>query len=124
MRRAPHLTATCSSQDAVVTLEALTCSYHGRPVFRDVSQTLPLRRMSYINHGLSHVVFGGAVVSLLLQVHFYLGVGLWGVASALLINELARRHLLGADAATGASRATSKRPSSATCLASPRRICG
>ena len=41
MRWAPHPTATCSSHDAVVTLEALTCGYHGRPVFRDVSLTLP-----------------------------------------------------------------------------------
>ena len=60
-----------------------------------------LRRMSYIGHGLSHAVFGGAVVSFLLQVNFYLGAGLWGVASALLINELARRRRLGADAAIG-----------------------
>jgi ABC-type Mn2+/Zn2+ transport system permease subunit len=35
-----------------------------------------LRRMSYIGHGLSHAVFGGAVVSALLQVNFYLGAGL------------------------------------------------
>jgi zinc/manganese transport system ATP-binding protein len=41
MRREPHLTATRSSHDAVVTLEALTCGYHGRPVFWDVSLTLP-----------------------------------------------------------------------------------
>jgi ABC-type Mn2+/Zn2+ transport system permease subunit len=60
-----------------------------------------LRRMSYIGHGLCHAVFGGAVVSFLLQVNFYLGAGLWGVASALLINELARRRRLGADAAIG-----------------------
>jgi ABC-type Mn2+/Zn2+ transport system permease subunit len=60
-----------------------------------------LRRMSYIGHGLSHAVFGGAVVSFLLQVNFYLGAGLWGVASALLINELGRRRRLRADAAIG-----------------------
>jgi zinc/manganese transport system ATP-binding protein len=41
MRPAPHPTATRSSHDAVVTLEALTYGYHGRPVFRDVSLTLP-----------------------------------------------------------------------------------
>jgi ABC-type Mn2+/Zn2+ transport system permease subunit len=35
-----------------------------------------LHRMSYIGHGLSHAVFGGAVVSSLLQVNFYLGAGL------------------------------------------------
>ena len=60
-----------------------------------------LRRMSYIGHGLSHAVFGGAVISYLLQVNFYLGAGLWGVASALLINEVAQRRKIGADAAIG-----------------------
>ena len=60
-----------------------------------------LRRMSYIGHGLSHAVFGGAVLSYVLQLNFYLGAGLWGVASALLINEVAQRRKLGADAAIG-----------------------
>jgi ABC-type Mn2+/Zn2+ transport system permease subunit len=60
-----------------------------------------MRRMSYIGHGLSHAVFGGAVISYLMQVNFYLGAGLWGVASALLINEVAQRRKLGADAAIG-----------------------
>jgi ABC-type Mn2+/Zn2+ transport system permease subunit len=60
-----------------------------------------LRRMSYIGHGLSHAVFGGAVISYLMQLNFYLGAGLWGVASALLINEVAQRRKLGADAAIG-----------------------
>lgn len=60
-----------------------------------------LRGMSYIGHGLSHAVFGGAVISYLLQANFYLGAGLWGVASALLINEVAQRRKLGADAAIG-----------------------
>jgi manganese/iron transport system permease protein/iron/zinc/copper transport system permease protein len=57
--------------------------------------------MSYIGHGLSHAVFGGAVISYLMQMNFYLGAGLWGVASALLINEVAQRRKLGADAAIG-----------------------
>ena len=60
-----------------------------------------LRRMSYIGHGLSHAIFGGAVASYVLQVNFYLGAGLWGVASALLINAVARRRKIGADAAIG-----------------------
>jgi ABC-type Mn2+/Zn2+ transport system permease subunit len=60
-----------------------------------------LRRMSYIGHGLSHAVFGGAVISYLMQTNFYVGAGLWGVASALLINEIASRRKLGADAAIG-----------------------
>jgi ABC-type Mn2+/Zn2+ transport system permease subunit len=60
-----------------------------------------LRRMSYIGHGLSHAVFGGAVISHLIQMNFYLGAGLWGVASALLINEVSQRRKLGSDAAIG-----------------------
>jgi ABC-type Mn2+/Zn2+ transport system permease subunit len=60
-----------------------------------------LRRMSYIGHGLSHAVFGGAVISYLIQMNFYLGAGLWGVASALLINEVSQRRKLGSDAAIG-----------------------
>ncbi len=60
-----------------------------------------LRRMSYIGHGLSHSVFGGAVVSYLLQWNFYIGAGAWGFLSALLINAAARRWKIGADAAIG-----------------------
>jgi manganese/iron transport system permease protein/iron/zinc/copper transport system permease protein len=50
-----------------------------------------VRRMSYIGHGLSHAVFGGAVVGSLVQWNFYLGAGLWGFLSALLINATGRR---------------------------------
>ena len=60
-----------------------------------------LRRMSYIGHGLSHSVFGGAVVAYLLHWNFYLGAGLWGFLSALLINATARRRDIGGDAAIG-----------------------
>src|SRR3954470_23969844 len=60
-----------------------------------------LRRMSYIGHGLSHAVFGGAVVSYLIGWNFYIGAGLWGFFSALLINATARRRKIGADAAIG-----------------------
>jgi manganese/iron transport system permease protein len=60
-----------------------------------------LRRMSYIGHGLSHAIFGGAVASYVLQVNFYAGAGLWGLVSALLINSVARRRKIGADAAIG-----------------------
>ena len=60
-----------------------------------------LRRMSYIGHGLSHSVFGGAVVSALIGWNFYVGAGLWGFLSALLINATARRRKIGADAAIG-----------------------
>jgi ABC-type Mn2+/Zn2+ transport system permease subunit len=60
-----------------------------------------LRRMSYIGHGLSHAVFGGAVASYVMGVSFYIGAGIWGFAAALLINGLARRRQIGADAAIG-----------------------
>ncbi|MFM9105158.1 MAG: metal ABC transporter permease [Chloroflexota bacterium] len=62
---------------------------------------ITLRKMSYIGHGLSHSVFGGAVVSFLMGINFYLGAGLWGFLSALLINRAARKHAIGADAAIG-----------------------
>ncbi|MEO7118392.1 MAG: metal ABC transporter permease [Candidatus Limnocylindrales bacterium] len=60
-----------------------------------------LRRMSYIGHGLSHSVFGGAVVAYVASINFYVGAGLWGFFSALLINFTARRRRIGADAAIG-----------------------
>lgn len=60
-----------------------------------------LRGMSYIGHGLSHAIFGGAVVSFVLQWNFYLGAGLWGFLAALLINQTVRRTKIPADAAIG-----------------------
>ncbi|HAJ36137.1 MAG TPA: metal ABC transporter permease [Chloroflexi bacterium] len=60
-----------------------------------------LRGMSYIGHGLSHAIFGGAVVSYVMQWNFYLGAGLWGFLTAVLINQTVRRTRIGADAAIG-----------------------
>ncbi|MCL1594843.1 MAG: metal ABC transporter permease [Actinomycetia bacterium] len=60
-----------------------------------------LRNMSYIGHGLSHAIFGGAVASFLVGINFYLGAGAWGFASALMVNRVARRRSIGADAAIG-----------------------
>jgi manganese/iron transport system permease protein/iron/zinc/copper transport system permease protein len=60
-----------------------------------------LRRMSYIGHGLSHSVFGGAVVGYVLTLNFYLAAGVWGFLSAVAINVTARRRRIGADAAIG-----------------------
>src|ERR1700716_42287 len=60
-----------------------------------------MRRMSYIGHGLSHSVFGGAVVSYVMSLIFCLGAGLWGFISAVLINWTARRRQIGGDAAIG-----------------------
>lgn len=60
-----------------------------------------LRRMSYIGHGLSHAVFGGAVVAYVMSINFYIGAGLWGFLSAILINLTSRKRTIGADAAIG-----------------------
>ena len=60
-----------------------------------------LRRLSYIGHGLSHAIFGGAAASYVIHVNFYAGAGAWGVVSALLINAVARRRGIGGDAAIG-----------------------
>ncbi len=60
-----------------------------------------LRGMSYIGHGLSHAIFGGAVVSYVMAWNFYVGAGLWGFLVAVLINQTARRTRIRADAAIG-----------------------
>jgi manganese/iron transport system permease protein len=60
-----------------------------------------LRGMSYIGHGLSHAIFGGAVASSVLGFNVFLGAGLWGLVAALFINKVARRRTIGADAAIG-----------------------
>jgi ABC-type Mn2+/Zn2+ transport system permease subunit len=78
---------------AVATLAGALCGLVGTYVV--------LRGMSYIGHGLSHAIFGGAVASFVTSVNFYLGAGVWGLVSALLINKVARRRTIGADAAIG-----------------------
>ncbi|MCQ3978478.1 MAG: metal ABC transporter permease [Anaerolineae bacterium] len=60
-----------------------------------------LRGMSYIGHGLSHAIFGGAVVAFVMTWNFYLGAGLWGFIAAVLINQTVRRTKINADAAIG-----------------------
>jgi ABC-type Mn2+/Zn2+ transport system permease subunit len=60
-----------------------------------------LRGMSYIGHGLSHAIFGGAVASYATGVNFVLGAGVWGLVAGLMINRVARRRTIGADAAIG-----------------------
>lgn len=60
-----------------------------------------VRSMSYIGHGLSHAVFGGAAISAVMGVSYFLGAGLWGVLAALLIGRVAGRRVIGADAAIG-----------------------
>jgi len=60
-----------------------------------------LRGMSYIGHGLSHAIFGGAAVCAALNLNFFVGAGLWGLASGLGVSRVSRRRIIGADAAIG-----------------------
>ena len=78
---------------AVATLSGALCGLVGVYV--------TLRGMSYIGHGLSHAIFGGAAASAIVSFNFYAGAGLWGLASALLIGKVSRRRIIGADAAIG-----------------------
>jgi manganese/iron transport system permease protein/iron/zinc/copper transport system permease protein len=57
--------------------------------------------MSYIGHGLSHAVFGGAAASAVMGLNYFVGAGIWGVTSGVIIGRIARRRLIGADAAIG-----------------------
>lgn len=60
-----------------------------------------LRGMSYIGHGLSHSIFGGAVASSVVGINVLAGAAVWGIASALMINGVTRRRAIGGDAAIG-----------------------
>src|SRR5207249_8499058 len=60
-----------------------------------------LRRMSYIGHGLSHAIFGGAVLSYVLNINFFIGGGLWALLAGVLIHAISHRRWVGADAAIG-----------------------
>lgn len=60
-----------------------------------------LRGLSYIGHGLSHAVFGGAAASAVIGLNFFVGAGIWGITSGVLIGRIARRRIIGADAAIG-----------------------
>jgi len=60
-----------------------------------------LRGMSYIGHGMSHAIFGGAVASYIVNLNFYLGATTWGFVSAIIINEISKRNKIKADAAIG-----------------------
>jgi manganese/iron transport system permease protein/iron/zinc/copper transport system permease protein len=60
-----------------------------------------LRRMSYIGHGLSHAIFGGAVLSYAMNVNFFIGAGLWALLAGALIHLISHRRWVGADAAIG-----------------------
>src|SRR5205814_4903988 len=60
-----------------------------------------LRGMSYIGHGLSHAIFGGAALAYVLNADLNLWAAAWGFLAALLINLTVRRYKISADAAIG-----------------------
>ena len=60
-----------------------------------------LRGMSYIGHGLSHAVFGGAALAAVLNLNYFIGAGFWGLASGLMIGRVSRKRIIGADAVIG-----------------------
>lgn len=60
-----------------------------------------LRSMSYIGHGLSHSIFGGFAFASLIGINVFIGAGVWGLATALLIASITRRRPIGSDAAIG-----------------------
>lgn len=60
-----------------------------------------VRRMSYIAHGLSHAVIGGAAVAAVLHISLLLGAGIWAFLSAVLIDRVGRRRGLYPDTAIG-----------------------
>jgi manganese/iron transport system permease protein/iron/zinc/copper transport system permease protein len=77
----------------VATLAGILCGLVGVYVV--------LRGMSYIGHGMSHAIFGGAAASAVIKLNFYVGAGLWGLVSALMIGRITRRRIIGSDAAIG-----------------------
>jgi ABC-type Mn2+/Zn2+ transport system permease subunit len=66
-----------------------------------LSSFVVLRRMSYIGHGLAHAVLGGVGVGVAFGVDLYVGASAATVLSAVLIDRIARRPGLHADAAIG-----------------------
>ena len=60
-----------------------------------------LRGMAYIGHGLSHAIFGGAVVTYVMSFNYFIGASLWGFLCALLITMTTRKFRIGSDAAIG-----------------------
>lgn len=95
---------------ALVLLEPLEFEFFQRGLFVATAASalcgligvfVVLRSMSYIGHGLSHAVFGGAAVSSVLGVSYFIGAGAWAVLAALLIGRVSARSPVGADAAIG-----------------------
>lgn len=57
-----------------------------------------LRGMSYIGHALSHSIFGGVMVSYLINLNLYIGATIWGIASSIIMNEISKRNNIKLDA--------------------------
>ena len=57
--------------------------------------------MSYIGHGLSHAIFGGAAICAAIGINFFVGASIWGLACGLGVSRVSRRRIIGADAAIG-----------------------
>jgi manganese/iron transport system permease protein/iron/zinc/copper transport system permease protein len=66
-----------------------------------------VRRMSYIAHGLSHAVIGGAAIAAVLHLNLLFGAAVWAFLSALVIDRIGRRRGLYPDAAIGIVTTTS-----------------
>ena len=66
-----------------------------------LSVYITLRGMSYLGHGLSHSIFGGAAVSAAVGFNFFVGAGVWGLATGLAIGRVTKRRIIGSDAAIG-----------------------
>jgi ABC-type Mn2+/Zn2+ transport system permease subunit len=60
-----------------------------------------LKSMSYIGHGLSHAIFGGAALGAVAGVNYFVAAGAWGLASALAVGQVTKRRIIGSDAAIG-----------------------
>ena len=60
-----------------------------------------LRRMAYVGHGLSHAIFGGAVVSYVMSINFFIGATVWGFLSSVLIILTTRKRQIATDSAIG-----------------------
>jgi manganese/iron transport system permease protein/iron/zinc/copper transport system permease protein len=60
-----------------------------------------LRGMSYLGHGLSHAIFGGAALAAAVGLNFFVGAGVWGLGCGLAVGRVSRRRIIGSDAAIG-----------------------
>ena len=53
-----------------------------------------LRGLSYLGHGLSHAIFGGAALSATVGLNYFVGAGIWGLGTGLAIGRVTRRRPL------------------------------